>query len=78
MNDHQVFDFLKSETFIADPLRESMDRDYLADETSLVQKLLAAARLDPAAAKRVDERARIETHGAGPLMSHRRRVTFDE
>ena len=58
MNDHEVYDFLKSETFIADPLRESMDRDYLADETSLVQKLLAAARLDPGAAKHVDERAR--------------------
>ncbi len=58
MNDHQVFDFLVSEHFKSDSLRASIDSDYLADETSLVHKLLAAARLEPAAAKRVDERAR--------------------
>ncbi len=58
MSDRQVFDFLKSAPVIPDSLRESMDRNYLTDETSLVQELLAAARLDPAATERVNDRAR--------------------
>lgn len=58
MNDQQVFDFLDSESDIADSSRENVDKYYLADETSLVRELLAASRLEASAAKRVDERAR--------------------
>ena len=58
MHDRQVFDFLKSDPVMPDSLREAVDRDYLADETSLVQELLAAARLEPSATERVNERAR--------------------
>jgi len=58
LNDRQVFDFLKSDPAPADMLRESIDRDYFADETGMVQKLLAAARLEPSASERVNERAR--------------------
>ena len=58
MNDRQVFDFLKSDPAPADLLRESIDRDYFADETGMVQKLLAAARLEPSASERVNQGAR--------------------
>ena len=58
MHDRQVFDFLKSDPVMPDSLREAVDRDYLADETSLVRELLVAARLEPSATERVNERAR--------------------
>ena len=57
MNDRQVFDFLNAELLTPDLSREELDRSYLADESSLVKKLLAAARLEPDAAARVNQRA---------------------
>jgi RHH-type proline utilization regulon transcriptional repressor/proline dehydrogenase/delta 1-pyrroline-5-carboxylate dehydrogenase len=57
VNDRQVCDFLNPEIPTPDLSREELDRSYLADETRLVKKLLAAARLEPAAAVRVNQRA---------------------
>ena len=58
MNDRQVCDFISSELATPEPLRAEIDRHYHADEASLVKKLLASARLEPAAADRVNQRAR--------------------
>ncbi|MEE8496121.1 MAG: bifunctional proline dehydrogenase/L-glutamate gamma-semialdehyde dehydrogenase PutA [Xanthomonadales bacterium] len=58
MNDSQVCDFLNSELAAPEPLRAEIDRHYHADEASLVKKLLASARLGPAATDRVNQRAR--------------------
>ena len=57
MNDRQVCDFINSELATPEPLRTEIDRHYHADEASLVKKLLASARLEPAAADRVKQRA---------------------
>jgi len=57
VKDRQVCDFLNAELLTPDLYREELDRSYLADESRLVKKLLAAARLEPAAADRVNQRA---------------------
>jgi len=57
LNDSQVHDFLIPQVSGREPLREAVDRLYLADEAGTVESLLAQARLDPAAARRVSERA---------------------
>ena len=57
MNDRQVCDFINSELATPEQLRTEIDRHYHADEASLVKKLLASARLEPAAADRVKQRA---------------------
>jgi RHH-type proline utilization regulon transcriptional repressor/proline dehydrogenase/delta 1-pyrroline-5-carboxylate dehydrogenase len=58
VNDRQVCDFINSELATPEPLRAEIDRHYHADEASLVKKLLASARLEPAATDRVNQRAR--------------------
>jgi len=58
VNDRQVCDFLHSELATPEPLRAEIDRHYHADEACLVKKLLASARLEPAATGRVNQRAR--------------------
>jgi RHH-type proline utilization regulon transcriptional repressor/proline dehydrogenase/delta 1-pyrroline-5-carboxylate dehydrogenase len=57
LGDPVVFDFLNSESVKNDSARDLLDQDYHGDETELVQNLLASARLDKAAAGRVDSRA---------------------
>jgi len=57
VKDRQVCDFLNAELLTPDLYREELDHSYLADESRLVKKLLAAARLEPAAADRVNQRA---------------------
>ena len=57
MSDHIVFDFLYSEAAVTDSALELIDQDYHGDETRMVQKLLATARVDEVSAKRVEERA---------------------
>jgi RHH-type proline utilization regulon transcriptional repressor/proline dehydrogenase/delta 1-pyrroline-5-carboxylate dehydrogenase len=58
VNDQQFHDFLITGPPGPDTLREAVDRDYHADETSTVRALLAEARLPAAAQQRVDQRAR--------------------
>jgi len=58
VNDRQVCDFINSELATPEPLWAEIDRHYHADEASLVKKLLASARLEPAATDRVSQRAR--------------------
>src|SRR3990172_353194 len=53
----KVFDFLQSSSISHDPLRDAMNRAYLADEEQLVWRLLEAARLGPEASSRVSQRA---------------------
>jgi RHH-type proline utilization regulon transcriptional repressor/proline dehydrogenase/delta 1-pyrroline-5-carboxylate dehydrogenase len=57
VNDQQVHDFLISAPASPDTLRDAIDRQYHADEAEVVQRLLAEARLEPAAQARVDQRA---------------------
>ena len=57
MHDQQVFDFLISEPLPTHALREAIDRLYDADEATVVRRLLAEARLEPAAQDTVDRRA---------------------
>jgi RHH-type proline utilization regulon transcriptional repressor/proline dehydrogenase/delta 1-pyrroline-5-carboxylate dehydrogenase len=59
VNDQQVNDFLISGPAQQDSLRTAVDRQYHEDETTLVQSLLAHARLDPEARQRVDDRAQL-------------------
>ncbi|MDT8319431.1 MAG: bifunctional proline dehydrogenase/L-glutamate gamma-semialdehyde dehydrogenase PutA [Xanthomonadales bacterium] len=58
MNEPQDFDFLIPEERQRGPLREAIDKVYLADEAEMIRPLLAEAQLDPDAASRVDRRAR--------------------
>ena len=58
MNDRQVCDFVNSELATPERLRAEIDRHYHADEASLVKRLLASVRLEPAATDRVNQRAR--------------------
>jgi len=57
VNDQQVHDFLISNPAPRDPLCDAIDRHYHAEEAEAVQSLLAAARLEPAAQTRVNQRA---------------------
>jgi RHH-type proline utilization regulon transcriptional repressor/proline dehydrogenase/delta 1-pyrroline-5-carboxylate dehydrogenase len=57
VNDQQVNDFLISHSAPPDELRDAIDRHYHANEGDVVQSLLAAARLEPGAQARVDQRA---------------------
>jgi len=57
VNDQKSFDFLIAQPTPAPALRDAVDRLYDADEATVVRRLLAEARLDPAAQSRVDRRA---------------------
>lgn len=58
MTDNGTRNFLVSEPPERNPIRDEVDRFYHADESEVVARLLAEARLEPAAEKRVNERAR--------------------
>jgi RHH-type proline utilization regulon transcriptional repressor/proline dehydrogenase/delta 1-pyrroline-5-carboxylate dehydrogenase len=57
VSDLQTLDFLSSGQVPSDPVREAINRAYLADETETVRLLLAKARLDPEIEDRVNQRA---------------------
>jgi RHH-type proline utilization regulon transcriptional repressor/proline dehydrogenase/delta 1-pyrroline-5-carboxylate dehydrogenase len=57
VNDQQAYDFLIAEPKRHVALRDAIDRLYDADEETAVRRLLAEARLEPAAQTRVDHRA---------------------
>jgi len=57
VNDQQAHEFLIAEPTPRVALRDAIDRLYEADEATVVRRLLAEARLDPAAQARVDSRA---------------------
>jgi len=57
VNDQKSFDFLIAQPAPTAALRDAIDRLYDADEATVVRRLLAEARLDPAAQTRVDTRA---------------------
>jgi len=58
VNDRRVCDFLIPTQLPSDPLRDEINRQYLADEAEAVRKLLAEARFDPDSEDRVNSRAR--------------------
>jgi RHH-type proline utilization regulon transcriptional repressor/proline dehydrogenase/delta 1-pyrroline-5-carboxylate dehydrogenase len=57
VNDQKSFDFLMAQPTPSAALRDAIDCLYDADEATVVRRLLAEARLDPAAQNRVDTRA---------------------
>jgi RHH-type proline utilization regulon transcriptional repressor/proline dehydrogenase/delta 1-pyrroline-5-carboxylate dehydrogenase len=58
VNERPVCDFLISDQYPRDSIRDGINRLYHADEEETVRSLLAEATFDPAAAGRVNRRAR--------------------
>ena len=58
MSEHGIRDFLMSNPAERNPFRDAIDRLYHADEAETVGRLLEEAQMEPAAAERVNRRAR--------------------
>lgn len=57
MSDHRNCDFLISSPLPGDPLRDAINHSYHADESDIVESMLARVQFEPGVEQRIDNRA---------------------